>query len=162
MAGADLLGDGNVAVIFALSVASISAPTASECNGGTALQEFITKEGLQIEAEQEAVDNTALASRSETEDAGTTKYQIELTVKRKEVPAEDVGYNTLVAGQLGYLIVRRDKAHETTFAADDRVEVYPVRCGTQRDQPPELNTPQTFMIKLFNHTAPDTRAVVAA
>lgn len=158
---ADLLGDGNVKVTFALIVANISAPTASEANAGVDLQEYITKEGLDIKPDQSGVDNTALASRSETEDAGTTKYAIELTVKRKQVSGEDVGYNTLVAGTLGYLIVRRDKAHETSYATSDRVECYPVRCGTQMDDPPKLNENQTFKIKLFNHTAPDTRALVA-
>lgn len=159
---ADLLGDGNVAVSFALSVASIAAPTAAECNGGTALQEFITKEGLDISPDQSAVDNTSLASTSETEDAGTTKYELELTIKRKQNSGDDVGYNTLVAGTLGYLIVRRNMAHATAFAAGHKVEVYPVRCGTQMDQPPKLNEAQTFKIKLFNHTAPNTRATVAA
>jgi hypothetical protein len=36
-----------------------------------------------------------------------------------------------------------------------------VQCGVQMDQPPKLNEPQTFQSKLFNHTAPDTRALVA-
>jgi hypothetical protein len=158
---ADLLGDGNVKVTFALTVASISAPTAAEANAGVDLQEFITKEGLDISPDQKAVDNTALASRSETEDAGTVSYSIELEVKRKEVAVEDVGYNTLVRGTLGYLIVRRDQPHEDVYAAGDRVECYPVRCGVQQDQPPKLNEPQTFKSKLFNHTEADTRALVA-
>jgi hypothetical protein len=34
--------------------------------------------------------------------------------------------------------------------------------GTKLRQPPKLNEPQTFKSKLFNHTAADTEAVVAA
>jgi hypothetical protein len=67
---ADLLGDGMVKVSMVLTVANISAPTAAELNAGTDLQEYITKEGLEISAEQTPVDNTALASVAETEDAG--------------------------------------------------------------------------------------------
>jgi hypothetical protein len=158
---ADLLGDGNVAVVFALTVANISAPTATECNNGTALQTVITKEGLDISPDQAAVDNTALSSTSETEDAGTTKYEIMLTIKRQADSVDDIGYNTLVKGTLGYLIVRRNLQHATSFATGHNVEVYPVRCGTQMDDPPKLNEAQTFRIKLFNHTEPDTRATVA-
>jgi hypothetical protein len=158
---ADLLGDGNVKVTFVLAVASISAPTAAELNGGTDLQERITKEGLGIEPDQSAVDNMSLASRTETEDAGTTKYEIELTYKRAEQSADDTAYNTLVPNQLGYLAVRRNKANEDPWVAGDEAEVYPVRCGTRRRQPPELNTPQTVMQKLFNHTSGDDDATVA-
>lgn len=159
---ADLLGDGNVAVMFCLTIANISAPTAAECNAGVALQEYITKDGLGIGPEQAAVDNTALASRDETEDAGSVKYSIELTVKRKEVALEDVGWNTLVDRQLGYLVVRRNIAHETSFAAGQHVEVYPVRCGRPNMQPPELNAAQKFVSKLFNHSTADSDALVAA
>jgi len=162
MAGADLLGDGNVKVTFALTIANISAPTAAECNAGVDLQEYITKDGLGISPEQAAVDNTALASRDETEDAGSVKYSIELTVKRKETEVDDIGWDTLVDRQLGYLVVRRNMAHETSYAAGQRVEVYPVRCGRPNMQPPELNAAQRFVSKLFNHTTADADATVAA
>ncbi|TYB69742.1 hypothetical protein FXF51_06150 [Nonomuraea sp. PA05] len=162
MAGADLLGDGNVKVTFCLTIANVNAPTAAELNAGVDLQEFITKDGLGISPEQAAVDNTALASRDETEDAGTVKYSIELTVKRKEIAAEDIGWNTLVDRQLGYLAVRRNMAHETAWAADQKGEVYPVRCGRPNMQPPELNAAQRFVSKLFNHTAADADVTVAA
>ncbi|MEU7831391.1 MULTISPECIES: hypothetical protein [unclassified Nonomuraea] len=159
---ADLLGDGNVKATFCLTIANVSAPTAAECNAGVDLQEYITKDGLGISPEQAAVDNTALASRDETEDAGTVKYSIELTVKRKEVAVEDIGWDTLTDRQLGYLVVRRNMAHETAYAAGQVVEVYPVRCGRPNMQPPELNAAQKFVSKLFNHTTADAAATVAA
>jgi len=158
---ADLLGDGNVKVTFCLNIANISAPTASELNAGVDLQEYITKDGLNISPEQAAVDNTSLASREETEDAGTVKYTIELTCKRQQDPASDVAWNTLTDRQLGFLCVRRTLPHETPWAPGQEVEVYPVRCGRPNRLPPELNTAQRFTCKLFNHTAPDPDAVVA-
>lgn len=161
MAGADLLGDGNVKVTWCLTIANISAPTAAELNAGVDLQEYITKDGLKIEPDQSAVDNTALASRDETEDAGTVKYGIELTVKRKELAINDVGWNTLTDRQLGYLAVRRNLAHETAWAASQHAEIYPARCGRPNMQPPELNAAQKFVSKLFNHTSPDPDALVA-
>jgi len=159
---ADLLGDGNVKVTFVLAVANVSLPTATELNGGTDLQTVITKEGLDIKPDQASVDNTALASTSETEDAGTTKYEITLTWKRQQATVDDIGYTTLVPGTLGYLCVRRNKAHDSSWAADDEAEVYPVRCGARMRQAPKLNEPQTVDQKLFNHTQADTEATVAA
>jgi hypothetical protein len=161
MAGADLLGDGNVKVTFCLTIANISAPTAAELNAGVDLQEWITKDGLGISPEQASVDNTALASRDETEDAGTVKYGIELTVKRKEDEVNDTGWDTLTDRQLGYLAVRRNLPHETAWAAAQKGEVYPVRCGRPNMQPPELNAAQKFVSKLFNHTTADADVTVA-
>jgi hypothetical protein len=89
---ADLLGDGNVKVTFVLNIADISAPTEAELAAGVDLQTVITKDGLNISPEQASVDNTALASRDETEDAGTVRYSLELTVKRQEDDLDDVGW----------------------------------------------------------------------
>ena len=161
MAGADLLGDGNVKVTFCLTIANISAPTAAELNAGVDLQEYITKDGLGISPEQAAVDNTSLASRDETEDAGTVKYSLELTCKRKQDAVDDVAWNTLTDGQLGYLAVRRTIANETAWIAGQEVEVYPVRCGRPNRQPTALNEAQKFVSKLFNHSTADANSLVA-
>lgn len=158
---ADLLGDGNVKVTYVLALSSITAPTAAQLNAGVDLQTVLTKEGLDIAPEQTAVDNTNLSSTSETERAGTTKYTINLTIKRQTTSLADIGYNTLVEGQDGFLAVRRNLPHDTVWAASQLCEIYPVQCGVQKDQPPKLNEPQTFMSQLFNHTAPETRATVA-
>lgn len=158
---ADLLGDGNVKVTYVLTLSSITVPSATQLNAGVDIQTVLTKEGLDIAPEQTAVDNTNLSSTSETERAGTTKYTINLTVKRQTTSLADIGYNTLVEGQDGFLCVRRNMAHDAVWATGQPAEVYPVQCGVQKDQPPKLNEPQTFMSQLFNHTAPETRATVA-
>lgn len=161
---ADLLGDGKIKVTYITgegSVASVSAPTAAELNAGVDLQERITRDGLGIEPEQEAVDNTSLASRKETEDAGTVKDSVELTYKRAQSSGDDIAYNTLVPDGLGFLAVRRNLDHETAWVAGQEAEIYPVRCGARRRQPPELNTPQTVIQKLFVHSESDDNATVA-
>jgi hypothetical protein len=161
---ADLLGDGNIKVTFVAgsgAVASVTAPLASALNGGTDLQERMTRDGLDIDPDQEAVDNTSLASTKETEDAGTVKESIELTYKRAQATVDDTAYNTLVPGQLGFLAIRRNMAHATAWAAGQEAEIYPVRCGARRRQPPRINEPQTVKQKMFNHTAGDDNATVA-
>lgn len=161
---ADLLANGMVKVTWVPTIANISAPTVAELTAGSAvdLQCLITADGLNITGETAAVDNTALCSDNDTQDAGSVSYTLELTCKRKDSPSEDVAWQTLIYRALGNLVVRRDQPQADAYAADDNVEVYTSRCGEPVMQPPERNTPQTFIVNLFNHSSVDTRAVVAA
>lgn len=161
MAGEDLLGDGMIKVTYLLTLSSISSPPAAELNAGVDLQEYILKDGLGIEPDQSPVDNTSLASKSETERAGTTKYSIAVTCKRKLASGEDVAYNTLVPMQDGYLAVRRTKDNELVWVATDEAEIYPIQNGKRMKQQTALNEVQKFISKLFNHTDADIDAVVA-
>lgn len=161
---ADLLGDGNVKVTFVAgdgTIPSISAPVAATLNAGQDLQTVITKEGLDISPEQSPVENTSLASTAETEDAGTVKHGVNVTYKRKAASVDDIGWNTLVPGTLGYLAVRRNLPHATAWAAGQEAEIYPVRCGTRKRQPPKLNEAQQVQQQMFVHTQADDNATVA-
>lgn len=161
MAGEDLLGDGNIKVTYLVALSSVSSPSATQLNAGVDLQEYILKDGLGIEPDQSPVDNTSLASRSETERAGTSKFAIELMCKRKQATLEDVAYNTLVPGQDGWLAVRRNKANELPWVAGDEAEIHPIQNGIRKKQQTALNEVQKFSSKLFNHTDSDIDAVVA-
>jgi hypothetical protein len=161
MAGEDLLGDGMIKVTYLPTLSSISNPPAAELNAGVDLQQYILKDGLGIEPDQAAVDNTSLASKSETERAGTSKFSIELMCKRKLASGEDVAYNTLVPMQDGILAVRRTKDNELPWVAGDEAEIYPVQNGIRKKQQTALNEVQKFSSKLFNHTDADIDAVVA-
>ncbi|KAB2347353.1 phage tail tube protein [Actinomadura rudentiformis] len=158
---ADLLGDGNVKVTVVTTLSSKSTPTAAQLNAGIDIQEYVTKEGLDIKVDQAAVDNTALASRSETEDAGTTKHEVVLTYKKQDTPLGDVAFNALPPRELRWIAVRRDRAHETAWAAGQPAEIFPVRCGDYMRQAPKLNEPQLIEQKMFVYEAADTEAVVA-
>lgn len=161
---ADLLADGNIKATWALSIASIAAPTVAELTAGTAvdLECFITLNGLDIKGDTASVDNTALCSTDDTEEPGRVSYQIELTVKRKEDPLQDKGWNTLTDRAPGYLVVRRSVSADIAWAADQTCEVYPVRCGRPIMEMPEKNSAQRFKVKLFNNSKAEDRAVVAA
>ncbi|ROO82577.1 hypothetical protein EDD29_0057 [Actinocorallia herbida] len=161
---ADLLADGNVKAIWVPAIADISAPTVAELTGGSAvdLSCLITADGLGIEGETAAVDNAALCSVADTEDAGRIKRDINITAKRKDSPAEDLAWETLTYRAEGHLVVRRNLPVATAWAAAQPVEVYPARCGDPIMAAPERNSVQKFAVKLFNHIPADTRAVVAA
>lgn len=160
----DLLADGYIKVTWVPTIADISNPTVAELTAGSAvdLQWFITKDGLDVKPDTASVDNTALASTEETQDAGMASYDNSLTFKRKEDPDADVAYNTLVDRAVGNLVIRRTLPESTPYAAGQPVEVYPSRCGRPALQPPEKNSPQKVMVKLFNYAASDQTAVVAA
>lgn len=162
MADEDLLGDGMIKVTYLLTLSSVSNPPAGELNAGVDLQRLIIKDGLGIEPDQSPVDNSSLASKSETERAGSPKYGVALTCKRKKIAIEDIAYNTLVPGQDGYLAVRRTKDEALPWVADDQAEIYPVQNGIRMLQQTGFNEVQKFISKLFNHTDADIDAVVAA
>lgn len=162
MADEDLLGDGMIKVTYLPTLSSVSNPPAAELEAGVHLQKYIIKDGLGIEPDQSPVDNSSLASKSETERAGTPKYAIALTCKRKKVSAEDIAWNTLVEFQDGYLAVRRTKDEALPWVATDEAEIYPVQNGIRMRQQTGFNEVQKFISKLFNHSDADVNAVVAA
>lgn len=160
----DLLADGYIKVTWVPgSLADVSAPTVAELTSGGAvdLQWFITKDGLDLKPDTAAVDNTALASTEETQDAGMASYDNAVTFKRKEDPAADVAYNTLTERAVGTLVIRRTLPEATPYATGQEVEVYPSRCGRPQLMQPEKNSAQKVTVKLFNYAAGDQRAVVA-
>jgi hypothetical protein len=160
---ADLLADGNIKVTWAPAIANIAAPTVAELTAGSAvdLENVITLDGLDIKGETASVDNTALASVDDTEEPGRVSYNVELTVKRKDILAEDKGWNTLTDRALGNLVVRRNVPAATAWAVGQPCEVYPSRCGRPIMEPPEKNSAQKFKVKLFNNTRSNDRATVA-
>lgn len=160
----DLLADGFLKVTWVPTIADISNPTVAELTGGGAvdLQWFITKDGLDFKPDTAPVDNTALASTEDTQDAGMASYDNAVTCKRKEDPAQDIAYNTLVDRAVGNMVIRRNLPESTPYAAGQQVEVYPSRCGRPMLLAPEKNAVQKFQVKMFNYASSDQRATVAA
>ncbi len=160
---ADLLSDGNIKATWVPGgVLNPDAPTLAELASGVDLECFITADGLDIKGDTASVDNTALCSTDDTEEPGRVSYQIELTVKRKQDPLQDTGWNTLTDRALGALVVRRNLPSATAWAAGQPAEVYPARCGRPIMEMPEKNSAQKFKVKLFNNSKADDRATVAA
>lgn len=165
MAGAvpTLASDGNWRVSWVTTIADISAPTVAELNAGTELAEdFITPEGLSIEPETEGRDTSTLGSTFSTSRAGRRAFENSLTCYRAENPANDTAYDLLVFRASGYLVVRRNLASDTAYAASQEVEVYPVECGEPQLSAPAPNATQMFTVPFYVTSDPDTRATVAA
>lgn len=157
----DLISDGKTKVCWASSLSSLTAPTATELNALADYTLRVTPDGLKIDPETAAVDTSSLGSRFDTEEAGRTKFSIELTFKKGTTVQEQMPWTTLTYGTHGVLVVRRGIDFETNFASGQVVEVYPVACGEPGEQPPTPNEVSKFVSKMMLTDAPETRAVVA-
>ncbi|HKS46352.1 MAG TPA: hypothetical protein VJT49_14825 [Amycolatopsis sp.] len=158
---ADMLSDGNNKVSYVPTIANTAAPTTTELNAGTSLECLIMADGLDINTDEDVVSAPKLCETTTSEAPGRSKTTIQLTCVRKDVPAEDVAWTTLLRGLSGYLVVRRGVAVTTAWTSAQKVEVYPVKFGQRRPIKPEQNGVEKFMSQGYNSAAPTLDAVVA-
>lgn len=159
---ADVLADGNTRVSFVPTIADIAAPTTTELDAGTDLQWVITADGLiGFEASTAEVDNSALASKFDTKDIGRGSFSGTM-LRLKRQSGTDTVRETLVRGTSGYITIRRGVDEATAWTAAQGVEVYPVRIGTRRNLPPEMNSVEKYEVPTVITSEPELDAVVAA
>lgn len=157
----DLLVDGYVRVSWLLSLANKAAPTTTELNAGTALeQEYLTPKGLKISPKTGTVDTSSLGSTFNTGSAGRREFDIELEAKRK-IGVTDVAWNAFAYRAEGFLVVRRNKLATAAWATADQVEVYPCMTMEPEQAAPEENAVAKFTVGMILTSDPNTRAVVA-
>lgn len=159
---ADVLADGMTRVSWVGAIANINQPTVSELNAGLLLQQVITPDGLLgFEASTAEVDNSALASTFDTKTIGRDSYS-GTGLRMKKQTAPDTARNTMTRGTSGFIVIRRDLAEETAWAASQPVEVYPVICGRRKELAPEANSVRKYEVPTPITSPPATDAVVAA
>jgi len=158
---ADIYVDGFIRVAFVPTIANIAAPTTAELNAGTLLSSIVTADGLVgFEATTAEVDTTALDSTFDTKGIGRDSFDGTM-LRLKKQDATDTVYNLLVRGTLGFIVIRRDVASATAWTAAQKVEVFPIVCGRERNLAPEANTVRRYEIPTMVTSAPNLRAVVA-
>lgn len=155
----DLLADGNVRVTFMTACSNIAAPTVAELNAGTALEAFITPDGLDIGSTTAAVDTSGLNSTFTTQGAGRRSYDLKLTFKRST--PTDTMLNLFPYRTSGFLAVRRTLASATAWATSQKAEVYPVQTGEPNLIKPAQNEVQKFESNFFLTADANTTATVA-
>lgn len=160
---ADIYTDGNIRVAYVATIANITAPTTAELNAGTSilLTDKITADGLVgFEPTTAEVDTSSLASTFDTKGIGRDQFSNTM-LRLKKQTATDTAYNTLTRGTTGYIVIRRDVAFDTAWAASQKVEVYPIVCGRERNLAPEANTVRRYEVPVMVSSAPELRATVA-
>ncbi|MEV4521478.1 hypothetical protein AB0J77_14715 [Micromonospora tulbaghiae] len=158
---ADIPVDGNTRVAWVPAISNKAAPTTGELNAGILLQSLITADGLAgFEPETADVDTTSLASTFNTVTIGRDTFSGTM-LRLKKQDGTDTAYNTLVRGAAGYIVIRRDILETTSWAAGQKVEVYPVVCGQTKRLNPEANTVARYEVPTKITSAPELRATVA-
>lgn len=146
------LADGMTKVIWLTSCANTAAPTAAEVAAGTALETYITPDGLDVSTEESRVDVGNLASVQDTEVAGRRKESINLTMHNLGMDAAPFSTFAPTAGVYpsGFLVIRYGVAATTATAADDVVDVYTVTAGTRQRISPAANDVLKFSVRFYS------------
>lgn len=159
---ADSLADGRTRVAWVPGISNTAAPTVDELNAGILLQDYITADGLiGFEASTAEVDTSSLASTFDTKTIGRDSFSGTMLRLKKRV-GTDTPYSTLTRGTSGYVVIRRDVAETTGWAAGQSVEVYPVICGRRRNLPPEANSIRRYEVPTMITDDPNLDATVAS
>lgn len=151
--------DGRVKVTWCTSVASVAAPTVAEANAGTALQGFITPDGLDIAVATGKVNTSNLGSKTTTSRAGRKDFDV--SIKFHHDSPTDTPYNLFPYRTNGFLLVRRGTDATTAWASSDKVEVYPLECGEPNQEKPAPDGTWDFTVPFYLTADENTRAVVA-
>jgi hypothetical protein len=155
--------DGNIRATWCATIANIAAPTVAELTAGTALEGFITPDGLDITPKDASVDTSTLKSAVNSAKPGRIDYQVSMTLLRDD--SSDVAWNLFVRGTVGFLVVRDNLDSATGWVAGQKVAVYPGTAGIPKKDKIAINKRQTFATELFMggsaNQVPNERAQVA-
>lgn len=159
---ADITVDAKTRVSFVAGISNNAAPTVAELNAGMLLTSTMRPDGLiGFEADTADVDNSSLASDFDTVTVGRDSFSGTM-LRLKKQSGTDTIYDTLTKGTTGYIVVRRYVAQATSWAAGQKVNVYPVTIGRERELPPEANTVAMYEVPTKISSEPTLRATVAA
>lgn len=162
---ADLSFDGMVRVAFVPTINSLSAPTVAELEAGTDLSPRLTPDGVAISADTGSIDATKLNSTANSAKAGRRSFSVSVTYTRGSAVEEVEIETSLVYRAVGFLVVRRDIAYSTAWAAAQKVEIYPVEVGEPNPAPPAPDSLQNVEVPMMVTGEPKSysnRATVAA
>lgn len=162
---ARLLCDGNTKVTWVTAIANIAAPSAgTELSAASSvdLQGFITPDGLNLGLSESVIDSSVLSSVAEYELPGRYKITMDFVCQRDGTSASDKAWTTLTRSTAGYIVIRRNTAAGTAYAAADPLEVYTVTVGKRQNQKPAKNALVTFMVHLYASGADNDSSSAAA
>jgi hypothetical protein len=140
-------------VYWAVTVASLAAPTVANITAGTDLTPWTPVAGVNVAAQQNKAALAMLGEAFVKEGIGTHTRSLTLTHTRDSVLADDDAFTLFTYKLQGHIIIAR---FGPAIAAS-RVEVYQVECGEPMPQPSAENELVTFTeefaIQAFNQKA---------
>lgn len=157
----DSVSDGRTRVYSVPSIANIAAPTVAELNAGVQLEGLLTPDGLiGFQPDTADVDNSALNSTFNTVIPGRASFSGTMLRLKKQTGTDTV-YNALVLNFATNIVIRRDVASTTAWAASQAVEVYPSICGEVKNLDPAPNELHKYEVPIKISASPNLRATTA-
>ena len=153
--------DGMIKATWVPSVSDKTAPTVTELGAGEDLECHLTKDGLGITFNENAVEDGALCEVFDAQLPGSYSVQISLTLKRNSTEADDP-WTFFSRGDTGYLVVRRGAPSSQAYAGGDRVEVYPVIAGQKAPVTPASNEQARMTVSFYGTEEPELDATVSS
>jgi len=151
--------DGMLKIYVVATIANIAAPTTTELNAGTAITNFVTKDGLTVPSNQNYVDNASLAETFDAQVVGSFGGPVSMIGIRDN--ATDTFWNLVVYGTNTHLVVRRGFATATAWATSDKVEVYPIQWHEPLPTQTASNEQSRFTASAAVRSQPNLKATVA-
>ena len=144
--------DGNVRIVWTPVIALTTAPTAVILNGVATidLSCYLTADGFTPGLDESVISDGRLCETETFEQPGRTARTLSLTyIDNSNTALTNLACMTLIPGTPGYIVRRSGKVFDATFAASDKVEVWPVKCGKRSSLPPEANSVLRITQKMF-------------
>jgi hypothetical protein len=127
---ADIIVDGKTRVAFVATGSNPAAFTVAELNAGELLHHALVPTGLEgFEGSTAEIDNTSLASEFDTRLPGRTSFSGTGLLLKKQSGTDDVFDLLSVKDTAGYIVIRDKIDADTSWAATQDYEAYPVRTG---------------------------------
>lgn len=159
---ADIISDGRTRVGFALAIANIATPTVAELIASMLLHSTMTDDGLvNFKPTTNSVPNRKLDSTFNTVDVGSVAVG-DTALRFYKQDGTDTLYDTLLYRVAGFVVIRRSIDAATAWAAGQKVQVWPARCGEVSWLDPEADTEERYEIPVKITVKPELRAIVAA
>jgi hypothetical protein len=144
--------DGNVKVTYVVSIASPSAPAASELTAGTSIDLQCYLNEFSPGTDQGSIPDQRICQTQDNERPGRKKETLEVTyVYQAQSPAatDNKAQATLAEGTAGYIAARWGMAQATAWAAGQYADVWTVTAGVPVKMPPEADGLLRIKQKLF-------------
>lgn len=160
---AAVVADGNLKVLWVPTIANPAAPTAAELNAGSVVDLSCYLTQFAPATNEAVVTDDRLCSRKTLENPGKETETLAITyVYNPLVPADNEAQLALIKGTVGNLVARWAAPFDDAVAADDIVDVWPVKAGRQVKQEGAANETLKIAQKMFVYDEVQTDVTVAA
>jgi hypothetical protein len=137
---------------------TVSAPTAAQLNAGVRLETFV-RNMPNLPRAANLVDVATLDSKYEKRQVGTRGGEV-ISAEFLRDGTADTAYTTLAEDTVGYFVVARKGIAGATFAAGDKIDIYPATVASQVDGTPGRNDPDFFVAEMVVTDTPTRNITV--